>query len=100
MSSTANVAKRRLPSLQLAVRFEKKKDPTKSPSFLQISAIVNASAVLPWPAGPRSHKIEDELVTFFSQFKISWMMASRVPSMHLDGSPRAVESRRAAGEVC
>jgi len=91
------VAKRRLPSLQFAIRFEKKNDPMKSPSLLQISAIVNSSAVLPCPAGPRSQRTEDDLVTFFSQSKISWMMASRVPSMHLGGSHRALASRRAAG---
>ena len=94
------MVKRRVPSLQFAIRFEKKKDPIKSPSLLQISAMVNSRAVFPWPAGPRSHRMDDDLVTFFSQSRISWMMASRVPSMHLGGSRRALESRRAAGDVC
>lgn len=44
--------------------------------------------------------MDDDLVTFFNQSRISWMIASRVPSMHLGGSRRALESKRAAGEVC
>ena len=94
------MVKRRLPSLQLAIRFEKKNDPIKSPSFLQISAIVNSSAVFPCPTGPRSQKMDDESVSFFSQSKISWMMASRVPFMHVGGSRRAFASKSAAGDVC
>ena len=100
MSCAAIVVKRNLPSLQLPIWREKKNDAIKTPSLLQISAIVDSSAVLPWPVGPRNQRMEDDLVTFFSQSKISWMMASRVPSIHLDGSPRAVESRRAPGDVC
>src|SRR6188768_2304435 len=99
MSSAAKVAKRRLASLQFLIRFEKKNDPIKSPFLLQISAIVNSSAVLPCPAGPCSQRMEDDSVSFFSQSKISLMMALRVPSMHLGGSRRALASRWAAREV-